>query len=100
MTLPRPCLDCGTPTGDGSRCPPCERTRDAARGTTTQRGYGTSHQRARRQHAAAFRPGQPCARCGRPIATLEQADLGHNDDRTGYNGLEHAACNRGCRHAQ
>jgi len=31
--------------------------------TTTQRGLGHSHQRARKQALAALRDGDPCARC-------------------------------------
>jgi hypothetical protein len=42
----RPCLDCGTPTPK-ARCPRCTRTKDQARGTSTQRGYGHAHQQRR-----------------------------------------------------
>jgi 5-methylcytosine-specific restriction endonuclease McrA len=42
MTMP--CLDCGALT-KGSRCPHCHGRPYAERGTTTERGYGASHQR-------------------------------------------------------
>jgi len=81
------------------RCQPCQQHADnaryARRGTTSQRGYGPAHQRARAEAVAAFEPGQPCARCGQPVWDADDADLGHTDDRTGYRGLEHAGpCNR------
>jgi hypothetical protein len=47
----RPCLTCGAPT-TGSYCP-------AHRRTTTQRGYGAAHQRARAQLAQTLPT--PCA---------------------------------------
>ena len=82
----------------GKRCGPCQAVEQAKRdrrGNTTSRGYGSAHQRKRKQLVAAFEPGQPCARCGEPIWRAEDADLGHTDDRSGYRGLEHAAeCNR------
>ncbi len=85
-------------TSPHQRCAPCQAVADnaryARRGTTSQRGYGSGHQTARRQAVEAFRPGQPCARCGRPIWRAEDADLGHADGQQGYRGLEHAACNR------
>lgn len=79
------------------RCPACQpaasRARNA-RGNTTQRGYGAGHQALRRQLAEAFVPGQPCWRCGKPIASLDDAQLGHDDqDRSRYRGLEHVRCN-------
>jgi len=98
------CQDCGRlfdrATSPGhQRCAPCQQHADqqheARRGTTTQRGYGAAHQAERARQLEAFTPGQPCARCGRPIASADDADLGHTDDRSGYRGLEHAACNRG-----
>jgi len=73
-------------------------------GTTTQRGYGSDHQRERKRLLAQWRPGQPCARCGLPMwhrwlwrnGELASAiDLGHTPDRSAYTGLEHVACNRG-----
>jgi hypothetical protein len=74
------------------------------RGTTAQRGYGTSHQRERRRLLALWRPGQPCARCGQPIWVLSVTtargprvsvvDLGHTPGRDAYTGLEHRWCNR------
>lgn len=73
-------------------------------GKTSERGYGASHVALRNRLLAAWRPGQPCARCGQPMLyrwTLDSAgrrvsaiDLGHDDQRTGYTGLEHRACNR------
>jgi 5-methylcytosine-specific restriction enzyme A len=54
------CLGCGALTRR-SRCPTCQARRDAARGTTAQRGYGAAHQR--RAHAAIA--AQPwCSNCG------------------------------------
>ena len=60
MALATRCLDCGTRTR-GSRCRGCEARRDAARGTTTERGYGAAHQR-RARSALALQPW--CSRCG------------------------------------
>jgi hypothetical protein len=42
----------------------------------------------------ARRPGQPCARCGQPMYVTQLLDLDHTDDRAGYLGLSHRACNR------
>lgn len=42
----------------------------------------------------ARRPGQPCARCGQPMYVSQLLDLDHTDDRAGYLGLSHRACNR------
>jgi hypothetical protein len=74
-------------------------------GTTTQRGYGYDHVCERNRQLALWRPGQPCARCGRPMwqrwrvakdgRRVSAIDLGHTADRTGYTGLEHVRCNRG-----
>ena len=72
-------------------------------GTTTARGYGARHQALRRLLLARWRPGDPCARCGQPMwqrwrtangRRVTAIDLGHTADRTGWTGLEHAACNR------
>lgn len=84
--------------GPTQRCPPHQAAADKRRNTrtnTTARGYGAAHQAERARLLAAFRPGQPCARCGKPITTKNDADLGHTDDRGGYRGLEHRRCNRG-----
>lgn len=62
-------------------------------GDTNSRGYGAVHKRIR----AVLLPlsyGKPCPRCGEPMLPGQQLDLGHNDDRSGYNGMEHASCNR------
>jgi hypothetical protein len=81
-----------------------------ARGTTDERGYGKAHQRERRRLAALVRSGratcarcgvaigpedEPCLRCGRiKCGGTTNWDLGHDDDRTIYRGVEHSCCNR------
>lgn len=63
--------------------------------TTTARGYGYTHQKARAQAVAAYQPGDPCSRCGRTMwGDPSGLDYDHNDDRTGYRGLAHRHCNR------
>lgn len=68
----------------------------ARKGTTEQRGYGTAHRAERDRRLARWKPGDPCARCGRPMyGPPALIDLGHTADRTAYTGLEHRSCNRG-----
>ncbi|GAB1642546.1 endonuclease domain-containing protein [Krasilnikovia sp. MM14-A1259] len=66
--------------------------------STTQRGYGIGHKRARLAALEHLRhhDGQPCHHCGKPMwhAYAARLDLDHTDDRTGYRGLAHASCNR------
>jgi hypothetical protein len=62
--------------------------------TTTQRGYGVSHQAARRRLAPLVLSGKAtCTRCGEPIAPDAPWHLDHRDDRSGYAGPAHAYCN-------
>lgn len=73
---------------------------------TTARGYGQAHRNIRASLLNAWKPGDPCARCGQPMwyrwmrdkhgRKISAIDLGHLDgDKTRYQGLEHATqCNR------
>lgn len=87
--------------GDTQRCPVHQARADARlrarRGSTTQRGYGTAHQQLRAKLLAQWKPGDPCARCGKPMTDKTRIDLGHQDGKRGYRGLEHDTCNRGNR---
>lgn len=65
----------------------------AARGSSTQRGYGYQHQLLRRA-LLPYAYGRPCPRCGDIMQPGQRLDLDHNDDRTGYRGMAHASCNR------
>lgn len=66
------------------------------RGNTTDRGYGSTHQRLRAEWAPFVDAGDvDCWRCRLPIDPVEPWDLGHDDDdRTIYRGPEHVTCNR------
>ncbi|GAB2613649.1 hypothetical protein GCM10027067_26510 [Pseudactinotalea suaedae] len=90
-----PCMDCGRP-GVRSRCDACARGRSRARGTTTQRGYGSTHRRLREEWRPLVEAGEVrCARCDEYILPDEEWDLGHSDNRMEYNGPEHSrVCNR------
>lgn len=73
----------------------------ARKGTTGQRGYGHQHRLERERRLRQYKPGDPCAHCGRPITAWplpvarRYIDLPHNPDRSGYlPGLAHSACNR------
>jgi len=93
--LPKPCLGCGKPTRNGSRCPRCERAHDSSRGTRHDRGYGAAHQAERERQLAEWAPGQPCAIGGEPLFDKSRLDLAHTADRTGYLGLACWDHNRG-----
>ncbi len=75
---------------------PCrrrERGTSAKPVSTTGAGYGAAHRRARARALAAWQDGDPCARCAGPMSHGTPVHLDHTDDRTGYLGLSHAACN-------
>ena len=55
--------------------------------------YAGAHKSIRRALAPAAY-GRPCPRCGLPMLPGQPLDLGHTDDRAGYQGMEHARCNR------
>ena len=97
----RVCRDCRAiynPNTTGARqgrCPACARQADKQRGSRTQRGYGTDHQRARAAWQQRINRGEAvtCWRCHGPIVDTGW-HLGHDDhDRTITRGPEHADCN-------
>jgi hypothetical protein len=73
------------------------------RGKTAARGYGWAHVKTQRTAIAAWKPGDPCTRCGQPMwhrwmldsrgRRVSAIHLAHTPDRTGYEGLQHARCN-------
>lgn len=64
--------------------------------STTERGYGHTHQQRRKWWAPRVAAGRiRCWRCGHRIIPGTPWDLGHDDDdRRRYRGPEHRACNR------
>lgn len=111
------CAVCSEPIWPGGKgrlpqgqaiCRPCRRKRERVaspvkliqprpskpRGKTTERGYGSHHQRLRRYLLSVLIEGSPCARCGQPMSKDQPLDLDHSDDRTAYLGLSHRHCNR------
>lgn len=82
---------------DGDRyCSEHKRARDHERGNSTQRGYGSAHQRERARWSQRMMAGERvvCPRCGCHILPGQCWDLGHNDSRDAWTGPEHAHCNR------
>lgn len=76
-------------------CSTHAREYEARRGTSTRRGYDSRHQQARRVEAQRVANLEAiCPRCGLLILPTEPWDLGHTDDRNGYQGAEHSRCNR------
>ena len=57
---------------------------------------GSEHRQPRSAFAPLVAAGDCiCDRCGELIEPGTAWDLGHSDDGLGYNGPEHASCNRG-----
>ncbi len=58
-------------------------------GTTTQRGYGHTHQAERKRRLTQYRPGDPCAIGGEPLpwpipTAPRYVDLPHDHINGGY----------------
>lgn len=66
-------------------------------GNTTDRGYGSEHQRIRARMVRAMRPGTICVRCGQPMYKWQRLQLGHGEVPASQGGkgerLEHGVCN-------
>lgn len=93
----RSCLDCGR-VQNASRCPECQRIRDRARGSRQERGYGTEHDRARRNLVAML----PCFcgyGCGRLLQTAAELVAAHRVDGRPEHGwiASCARCNQRAR---
>lgn len=89
----KPCIDCGE-LSNATRCRDCQRSVEIERGKTSSRGYGSRHQKMRQEVAQNVSTGEArCARCGQPIDLGEAWHLDHTDDRAGWLGASHAACN-------
>ena len=64
------------------------------KGSTSDRGYGTAHAKARAAAAARHNPADPCVRCGKRLGPMGPwLHYDHNAARTGYLGFSHASCN-------
>lgn len=90
------CAEPGCPElTKATRCPAHTRAKDKARGTSTARGYGSRHRALRAEYQRRMDQGETftCWRCGEGIDPA-QWDLGHRDDRSGYEGPECYRCNR------
>jgi hypothetical protein len=61
---------------------------------TTNAGWGSEHQKARKAAAARHNPHDPCTRCRQPLGPMGRwLHYDHTDDRLGYLGFAHARCN-------
>jgi hypothetical protein len=64
------------------------------RRSTSARGYGWTHQLARKRLEPVVRAGRAvCTKCGGVIQPGEAWHLDHSDDRRAYAGAAHAYCN-------
>ena len=67
--------------------------------TTTQRGYGYAHQKARKDALSALIDGTQCWRCKCPMYAYQSLDLDHTTPISkggmyGLTVLTHSSCNR------
>jgi 5-methylcytosine-specific restriction endonuclease McrA len=84
--LARPCLNCGTPVRNASRCPTCAPT------STAGRGYGADWQQLRL--LVLVRDGHRCHWCGQVATTVDHVrPLAHGGARLDPGNLV-AACLR------
>lgn len=68
--------------------------RSRPKGSTTSRGYGNEHHKARKVAAAKHQSSDPCVRCGSPLGQMgPHLHYDHNAARDGYLGFSHAKCN-------
>ncbi|HXH58457.1 hypothetical protein [Iamia sp.] len=97
--LPRaPMRSCPTPgcgaLTTGGKCTTHASQHEQARGRRQQRGYDNTHDRLRKAWASRVANGTiRCARCQQPIGGDQPWALDHTDDRSGYLGPSHKACN-------
>lgn len=63
--------------------------------TQTRKGgrYDRRHHVARAEAAKRHSPADLCARCGQPLGPISSALHYDHDERGGYLGFSHAACN-------
>ena len=107
MPAGRICRSCSSIIPSGTYkgcCPTCSRTADQARGTKTERGYGSTvyptplgtmtYDQCRSRYQRLLNQGATitCHRCDDPIDP-EHWHLGHNDDRDRLEGPECPPCN-------
>jgi len=60
------------------------------RTSSTERGYGAEHRKARAAAALLHNPANPCARCGHALGPMGPwLHYDHNDARNGYLGFSH-----------
>lgn len=60
---------------------------------TTHRGYGSKHQRIRKETIGAAYD-TPCHFCGEPMLVGQALHLDHTEDGAEYRGFAHARCNQ------
>lgn len=96
------CHRCGVPVPAGTRrwkycTEECFRKTRNARGSgakanTAARGYDHAHQ-VLRAKLLPLAYGHDCPLCGLVMNHGDELHLDHNEDRSGYRGMTHAACN-------
>jgi hypothetical protein len=96
---PKPYRVCSKPgcpnlVPGGGLCAADRYEAERLRGTPAERGYDAQHRALRKTWARKVKAGGVrCARCGKPIAPTDLWHLDHTDDRAGYLGPSHQACN-------
>ena len=102
MARMRVCSCIGCAAHDGScpelsearRCPDCQAQAELRRGRRQARGYTAEHDRLRAKWKPKVeRMEVDCARCHQRILPGQTWHLDHTEDRTGYLGPSHEACN-------